>query len=173
MKTALLSLACLTLVAQAPLDPKDQKPLLLGPTTREAILNHRAVFQEHLGRTRVSSVLADRWKAVRRPLTLVAVFGSWCSDSQEQLPGLLALDPLGNPFIEIHYLGVARDKVLAPAAWPQGCAPQAVQKVPTFYLFASQPGGAQALVGTVVETPPKPGQSMAEALVELVESAAR
>jgi hypothetical protein len=173
MKTALLSLACLSLAAQAPVDPKDQKPLLLGPTTREAILGHRAVFQENLGRVHLSPALAAQWKAVRRPLTLVAVFGSWCSDSQEQLPGLLALEPLNNPFIEVHYVGVARDKAVPPTAWPVGCAPQAVQKVPTFYLFASQPGGGQTLVGTVVETPPRVGQSMAEALVELAESAVR
>jgi hypothetical protein len=45
-----------------------------------------------------------------------------------------------------------------------------VARVPTFYLFATQPGGKQQLVGSVVENPPRPGQSMAEALVELVEA---
>ena len=77
----------------------------------------------------------------------MAVFGSWCGDSQYQLPDLLALEADPNPFIEIHYLGVDRDKHLAEAAWPKGCAPQAVVRVPTFYLFATQPGGAQKLVG--------------------------
>jgi len=32
------------------------------------------------------------------------------------------------------------------------------------------PGGKQKLVGTVVENPPRAGQSMAEALVELIEA---
>jgi hypothetical protein len=48
-----------------------------------------------------------------------------------------------------------------------------VVRVPTFFLFATQPGGGQKLVGSVVETPPREGQTMAEALVELVERAAR
>ena len=112
-----------------------------------------------------------RWQAIHQPFTLVAVFGSWCADSHLQLPDLLALEAVPTPFIEIHYLGVNRDKQLEPAAWPAGCAPQVVARVPTFYLFATQPGGKQQLVGSVVENPPRPGQIMAEALVELVEAA--
>ena len=45
--------------------------------------------------------------------------------------------------------------------------------MPTFYLFATQPGGSQKLMGTVVENPPRVGQTMAEALVELLEAAAK
>jgi hypothetical protein len=110
---------------------------------------------------------------VRQPFTLVAVFGSWCGDSHRQLPELLALDADPNPFIEVHYLGVKRDKALATTTWPKGCAPQQVARIPTFYLFATQPGGGQKLVGTVVETPPRKGQTMAAALVELVEGASK
>ena len=73
----------------------------------------------------------------------------------------------------MRYIGVNRDKKLDPAAWPKGMEPQALYRVPTFYLFATQPGGGQKLMGTVVENPPRAGQSMAEALVELVESAAK
>ncbi|HEY3269926.1 MAG TPA: thioredoxin family protein [Geothrix sp.] len=155
-----------------PSDARDHQPLLLGPTTAEAILAHRAVFRDTAAAIQLPSELKVRWKAVRQPLTLVAVFGSWCGDSQYQLPDLLALEAESNPFIEIHYLGVYRDKQVAEAAWPKGFPPQAVARVPTFYLFAAQPGGAQKLVGTVEENPPRAGQRMAEALVELVESAA-
>ena len=153
-----------------PCDAHDHQPLLLGPTTREAILAHRAVFRDATARTQLPPSLIERWQAVKQPFTLVAVFGSWCGDSQRQLPELLALQAHPNPFIEVHYLGVYRDKKLAPAAWPEGCPPQPLARVPTFFLFALQPGGAQKLVGTIVETPPKPGQRMSEALVDLVES---
>lgn len=145
--------------------------LLLGPTTAQAILAHRAVFRDNLAKVQVSTELKARWKAVRRPFTLVAVFGSWCGDSHRQLPDLLALDADPNPFVEIHYLGVGHDKALVATAWPEACSPQKVVRVPTFYLFATQPGGGQKLVGKVVETPPRDGQTMAEALVELLESA--
>lgn len=154
---------------ELPCDARDHQPLLLGATTRQAILDHRASFRDGAAKAQLPEALRARWKAVKAPLTLVAVFGSWCGDSQRELPELLALEAEPNPFIEVHYLGVYRDKKLDPSAWPSGCAPQAVDRVPTFYLFALQPGGGQKLVGTIVETPPKPGQRMAEALVELAE----
>lgn len=184
MKAALLALAVLALAAQTPgprpapatpagplpTDPKDSQPLLLGPATPATILAHRKVFRDNLATVRLSPAVQARWKAVRRPYTLVAVFGSWCGDSHLQLPDLLALEAEPNPFVEVHFLGVARDKQLPAAAWPQGCAPQPVVRVPTFYLFALVPGGQQKLVGTVVENPPRAGQTMAEALVELIEA---
>ena len=186
MKAVLLAFGTLGLAAQPPvtlaqppgtlpaeprLDARDHQPLLLGETTPKAILAHRAVFRDNLAGSPLPAELKARWKAVNRPLTLVAVFGSWCGDSQYQLPDLLALEADPNPFIEVHFLGVDRDKQLAEAAWPKGCASQAVVRVPTFYLFATQPGGAQRLLGAVVENPPRAGERMAEALVELVESA--
>jgi hypothetical protein len=181
VKAALLALVYLALPGQhpggadraaPPAGAREKHALLLGPTTALAILANRAAFRDNLAKVRLAPDLRARWQAIRRPLTLVAVFGSWCGDSHRQLPGLLALDTDPSPFIEVHYLGVNRDKVLAAAVWPRGCAPQAVGRVPTFYLFAQQPGGGQTWVGSVVETPPRAGQTMAEALVELVEKGA-
>jgi hypothetical protein len=186
MKAAPLVLGTLALLAQPPgvvlapppgtpregplLDTHDHHPLLLGPTTASEILAHRAVFRDNLAKVKLTADLRTRWKAIHQPFTLVAVFGSWCGDSHRQLPDLLALQADPNPLIEVHYLGVNRDKALEAVAWPHGCAPQAVDRVPTFYLFAQQPAGGQTWVGSVVETPPRGGQSMAEALVELVEA---
>lgn len=184
MKATLLAFGTLGLLAQPPgvvlaqppgrllagplVDARDHQPLLLGETTGKFILAHRAIFRDNLAKVQLSDGLKARWQSVRQPLTLVAVFGSWCGDSHRQLPGLLALEAEGNPFIEVHYLGVNRDKALAPDVWPKGFPPQPLDRVPTFFLFALQPGGGQKLVGSVVETPPREGQTMAEALVELV-----
>ncbi len=188
MKPALMALGTMALLAQQPgvvalpppalpegalVDPHDSKALLVGETNAKAILAHRAVFRNNLAKVNLTSELKARWKAVRQPFTLVVVFGSWCGDSHRQLPGLLALQAEPNPFFEVHYLGVNRDKAVPPTAWPKGCAPQQVALVPTFYLFAMQPGGKQQLAGSVVETPPRDGQTMAEALVELVEAAGK
>ncbi|GLH72538.1 hypothetical protein GETHLI_10400 [Geothrix limicola] len=160
-----------------PMEPSapasERHPLLLGSATAEAILAHRAVFRDNLAKIRLAPGLRARWKAVKRPFTLVAVFGSWCGDSHRQLPELMALDAEPNPFIEVHYLGVNHDKALDAALWPKGCAPQVVARVPTFYLFSTGPGGRHKLEGSVVETPPREGERMAEALVRLVESAAK
>ena len=147
--------------------------MLFRSTTAKAILENRARFRENLAKVKLTDDLKARWKAVRQPFTLVAVFGSWCGDSHRQLPDLLALDSNPNPFIEVHYLGVAQDMAVKATTWPRGCLPQKVVRVPAFYLFATQPGGGQKLVGTVMETPPRAGQTMAAALVELVETRGR
>jgi hypothetical protein len=188
MKPALMALGTLALLAQQPgvvvvpppvlpagplVDPHDSRALLLGETTAKAILAHRAAFRENLAKVNLTPELKARWKSVRQPFTLVAVFGSWCGDSHRQLPALLALQADPNPFFEVHYLGVGRDKVVQATAWPKGCAPQQAALVPTFFLFVQQPGGSQKLAGSVVETPPRHGQTMAEALVELVEAAGK
>jgi hypothetical protein len=184
VKADFLVLATLALLVYQPALPADsrsvgkatdskRKPTLVGEAKAPAILASRPAFQDNLAKLHLSPALRSRWKAVRQPLTLVAVFGSWCGDSHRQLPGLLALEVEPNPFIEVRYLGVARDRHLDAAVWPKGCAPQKVERVPTFYLFTLQPGGGQKLVGSVVERPPRKGQTMAETLVELVEAAAR
>ena len=174
MKAALALLAVPALLVQPTVPaPSEARGMLLGEVTAPAILAHGTAFRDNLAKVKVNAGLKARWAAIRQPLTLVAVFGSWCADSQYHLPYLLALEAEPNPFIEVRYLGVARDKKLEAQAWPKGLEPQAVQRVPTFYLFATQPGGAQKLAGAVVENPPREGQSMAEALVELAEAAVR
>ncbi|MCE1203822.1 MAG: thioredoxin family protein [Holophagaceae bacterium] len=174
MKPAVAVLAVPALLAQpAATIPPESKGMLLGEVTAPAILAHGTAFRDNLAKVKVNAGLRARWAAIRQPLTLVVVFGSWCADSQYHLPYLLALEMDPNPFIEVRYLGVGRDKTLKPAAWPKGLEPQAVHRVPTFYLFATQPGGVQRLAGTLVENPPREGQSMAEALVELAEAALR
>jgi hypothetical protein len=182
MKAALLVMGTVGLMAQsktgAPPSPaakpgevSAKPPMLLGEMTAKAILSNRVRFRDQLAKVNLTGELRARWKAVRRPFTLVAVFGSWCKDSNRQVPDLMALDAEPNPFIEVHYIGVARD--MAVVSWPKGCPPQRVVRVPTFYLFATKPGGGQVLVGKVVERPTRSGQTMAETLVELVDTNSR
>lgn len=153
-----------------PTDSKDHQAVLLGATSREALLSHRAIFRDNTKHRDIKADWAARWKAIDVPCTLVVAFGSWCSDSQAELPDLLALTKEPNPFVSIRYIGVYRDKKVEAAAWPSGVAPQAVEKVPTIWLFELQPGGSQKLLGSIVETPPK-GQRMAEAVLGLFSQA--
>ena len=150
-----------------PCDSKDRQAVLLGATTREAFLAHRDIFRDNTKHRDIKAEWIARWRAIDVPCTLVVVFGSWCSDSQTELPDLLALTKEPNPFVTIHYIGVYRDKKIDATAWPKGIAPQVVDKVPTLWLFELQPGGAQKLLGSIVETPPK-GQRMAEAVLDLL-----
>ena len=153
-----------------PCDSKDHKGVLLGATTREAILSHREVFRDNMKHRDIKAGWATRWKAIGVPCTLVVVFGSWCSDSQTELPDLLALTKEPNPFVTIRYIGVYRDKNVDASVWPKGIVPQTIEKVPTIWLFELQPGGIQKLLGSIVETAPN-GQRMAEAVLDLLAKA--
>ena len=156
---------------ELPCDSKDQQPVLLGPATRAAILAHRSIFQANTDKANLPPALLKRWKDLATPCTLVVAFGSWCGDSQRELPDFLALMAEENPFVKVQFLGVYRDKKVAPGLWPPGLEPQTVANVPTFWLYVLQPGGSSKLLGSVVETPPKKGQRMAEAVLELLEKA--
>ncbi len=154
-----------------PRDSRDHQPLLLGATTRDAILSHRDIFRDNMSHRAIKAEWLARWKAVDVPCTLVVAFGSWCSDSQRELPDFLALTKDPNPFVTIQYIGINRDKKAEAVAWPKGIEPQSIDKVPTFWLFELQPGGGQKLLGSIVETPPKPDQGMAEAVLDLLAKA--
>lgn len=156
---------------ELPCDSKDMKPVLVGATTRAAILAHRDLFRDNTAKAEISPDWRKRWADLSTPCILVAAFGSWCGDSQRELPDLLALEAEESPFVKVHHLGVYRDKKTEAAAWPQGIEPQTVLKVPTFFLFVQQPGGGYKLVDSIVENPPKSGQRMAEAILEMLEQA--
>lgn len=154
-----------------PCDPKDRGPLLIGPATREKILAHRPVFKANTERAVLSPEWQARWKAIDTPMVIVTAFGSWCGDSQREMPDMLALDALGNPFLQVSYFGVYRDKKAQDAYWPAAVPPQPLSHVPTFWLYVQQPGGGWKFVDAIVENPPKKGQRMGEAILEMVERA--
>jgi len=153
-----------------PLDSKDNLPVIVGPTTAAAILEHRTEFLFAYEKVQISQEQIKRWQSVRVPCTLVAIFGSWCGDSHHWVPDLIKLSETANPFISICWIGTYRDKNTEPSQWPAQTFMQKTEKVPTFWLFAPTPGGGTRLVGNVVENPPKIDQTMAEAILELLES---
>ncbi len=78
---------------------------------------------------------------------IVAVMGTWCSDSREQIPRLLAvLDALGrgSPFESVTLVGVDRSKAVDPRLFPYG----PVDRVPTIVITVE---GSE--IGRIVETP--------------------
>jgi hypothetical protein len=154
-----------------PRDPKDSGALLLGHTTRRKILAHRPVFKDNLAKAEISEEWRIRWRSLDTPVVIVAAFGSWCGDTHRELPDLLALNGIDNPFITVHYIGVYRDKRAAATDWPAGVPPQPILKVPTLWLFAPQPGGGMKLIDSIVENPPRKGQRMAEAVLEMLDKA--
>lgn len=154
-----------------PCDAKDHQALLIGPCTREEILSHRTVFKEQTEQATLSDTDRARWAAVKRPFTVVAAFGSWCGDSQRELPSFLKLEGAANAAVEVHFIGVARDKAIEATAWPAGIEAQKAVRVPTAWIFALGPGGKETLVGSVVEHPAKAGETFAESILDVMEQA--
>jgi len=154
-------------------DSRDGEAVLLGVCSREALLAHREIFRVNTGKAVIPAEWKVRWKAIDTPCTVVVAVGSWCGDSQREVPDLLALMAEPNPFITVHFLGVWRDKRAREDWWPRGIEAQKIEKVPTFWLFTQQPGAGQMLSGLIVENPPRKGQRMAEAILELLEKGAR
>jgi len=159
----LLAVALLT--GGRPGKPKD----IIGVTSADAILG-REEFSEAYEDARLEPELARRWAAMETPCTLVVVFGSWCGDSHRWIPDAIRLAEAQNPFVAFHWIGAPKSKKTKKTDWPAQSIPQKTRKVPTFWLFTPTPGGGTKLAGSVVENPPKAGQGMAEALVEMVEA---
>ena len=153
-----------------PLDSKDGQPVLIGPATSGEILSHRPEFSNTYEKVFIRPDWKVRWEKIDIPCTIVVVFGSWCADSYHWIPDLIKLSEARNPFVRVHWLGTCRDKATNPCDWPPQTIPQKTERVPTFWLFSPAPGGNTRLAGSIVENPPRVGQTMAEALLELLET---
>jgi hypothetical protein len=151
------------------IDGKDGLPILIGPVTAEMIIKHRPGFFDAYEKVRIDTELIKRWEAIETPCTIVVVFGSWCGDSQRWLPDVIKLTETPNPFVSVYWIGTKRNKTTKKRAWPPQSIRQKTKRVPTLWLFAPVPGGKIKLVGSIVENPPKTDQTMAEALLELLE----
>jgi len=148
----------------------DDLPILIGPTTAKAILEHRPGFQQVYDETQIPPELSERWQRISKPCSLVVTFGSWCGDSRRWVPEIIKLAEAGNQYISIYWLGTGKNKKSEKGWWPPKAKRQKIKKVPTVWLYAAAPKGKVKVVGKIVENPPKASQSMAEAVVELLES---
>ncbi|MDR2560928.1 MAG: thioredoxin family protein [Holophagales bacterium] len=148
----------------------DDPPVLIGPTTAKAILEHRSGFQKVYDETQIPPELSERWQRINKPCSLVVAFGSWCGDSRRWVPEIIKLAEADNPYISIYWVGTGKNKKAEKGWWPPKAKRQKIKKVPTVWLFAAAPKGKVKKIGKIVENPPKAGQTMAEAVVELLES---
>jgi hypothetical protein len=148
----------------------DDLPVLIGPTTAKAILDHRPGFQKVYDDIQILPELSERWQRINKPCSLMVAFGSWCEDSRRWVPEIRKLAETSNPYISIYWVGTGKNKKAEKGWWPPKAKRQKIKKVPTVWLYAAAPKGQVKVVGKIVENPPKAGQTMAEALVELLES---
>ena len=120
---------------------------LVGPTSREAILEHSPDWQGLVASYQPKSEALDKLRGLGREVVIEVYFGSWCSDSRTHVSAFFkVLDLADTPLLRAEYFGVpeARDK---RAPYERG---RKIDRLPTFVVLVD---GRE--VGLIVETPQK------------------
>src|SRR5512136_540455 len=130
---------------------------LVGPTSREAILEHSPDWQGIMASYQPEAGALDKLRALGREVRIEVFFGSWCSDSIAHVPAFFkVLDLVDTPLIRAEYFGVPEAKEKRA----EYCRGRDVVKLPTFIVFVD---GREA--GRIAETPQK---SVEEDLVRIL-----
>jgi hypothetical protein len=134
----------------------DRGPLLLGPVEAADILAAFPDWPEELEGWQPDAAAVAELAAVTTPTDILCVMGTWCGDSQREVPRFWRLlADAGNPNLRLNMVAVGRtgddgaDRVLADLGLGGDYrAEYGIEKVPTF-IFSQE--GLE--VGRIVETP--------------------
>jgi thiol-disulfide isomerase/thioredoxin len=124
--------------------------MITGKTNLEKLSQHTEFWSEYL--IHYASYNIDKEKVAEisaglnsREIHIVAVLGTWCGDTKEQLPVLQKiLDNLSDNNISIDYIGVNRDKL----AGETDISSLGIIFVPTFIIYENNKE-----LGRIVEVP--------------------
>ncbi len=125
------------------------KPLLLGVFKPEEILKitpeWKGMYDAASPSAAAIAKIREAADAAKGDLRVEVVFGSWCSDSLEQVPPFIKLlEQVGPGRLPATYVAVDRAKKDPDSR----TSPLNIEKVPTFIVFRK---GAE--IGRIVETP--------------------
>ncbi len=144
----LLLIVCAGLTALAqektPDKPWSPAPPVVGPLPLADFAKALPMWEERAGAWKVAPETLERLRSAA-PARIEVVFGSWCPDSYDHLPPLIAaLREARNPGLELVLIGVDRGK-----QDPTGAAGRlGVTRVPTVVVFRGD-----VELGRVIETP--------------------
>ncbi|MGB8959610.1 MAG: thioredoxin family protein [Candidatus Aminicenantales bacterium] len=144
-KSLFFSIAVLFSLALIPCFAAGQD--LVGPTNREAILEHVPAWRDLVAAYQPKPEALDKLRGLGREVRIEVYFGSWCSDSMAHVSAFFKiLDLVDTPLLQPVYFGVpeAKDK---RAPYIEG---KDIVKLPTFIVIVD---GREA--GRIVETPKK------------------
>lgn len=134
----------------------DRGPLLLGEVTRRDILTQFPDWAAEYAVYEPAAEPVRRLAEVYWSVEIVCVLGTWCSDSEREVPRFWKLlDHLGQQHLSLSILAVGRssDETALPALVELGFAegirnPHEIEYVPTF-IFRQH--GEE--IGRIIETP--------------------
>ncbi|MFH0893204.1 MAG: thioredoxin family protein [Bacteroidota bacterium] len=128
-------------------DAKDQKDVLSGLCDRSGLqcplFNefYAAEYSKYKPADSVMTVL----KGLPKNYTITIVMGTWCGDSQEQVPRFYKiLDEMGFPESSVTLICVDRTKTAGNLTTPE----MKIEKVPTFIFYKDK-----TEIGRITETP--------------------
>lgn len=110
---------------------------VIGPIAADSLRQDYPVFEQGYGNSGVASALA-----VPADIEVLAYFGSWCSDSQREVPHFMRLAEASD--LKVRYIGLNRTKT-EPAA---EIARWTITRIPTFIVLKN---GTE--IGRIVEQP--------------------
>ncbi len=141
------------------LDPKTSKPMLVGLCERDVFTDtcfsswFNSEYENYSVDTSTMKLVAKDIQTIN----LTIAFGTWCSDSREQIPRLLKiLEYLDFPLSKIKMLAVDRNK----KAGEYDIDNLKIELVPTIVLYKDD-----VEFGRIVETP---HMSLEEDLVDMI-----
>lgn len=143
--------ACAAMLGLAPLIAAEEPaaPELLGPAGPDRILKispeWKAMYDAYTADAATVAGIREAVARAKGELRIEVIFGSWCSDSLEQVPPFLkVLDQIGKDGIPATYTGVHR----ARKDREERIASLKIEAIPTFIVYRSE-----AEIGRIVETP--------------------
>jgi hypothetical protein len=157
MKKCLALLACLMISNVLPaqdqtmnrmvFDSVAKKNILLGYCSREGLMDtlFSSYFKMEYANYHPDTAILSHLKKITGNTRVTIVMGTWCSDSQEQVPRFFRIcDALGHSLPPPVFICVNKNKTAGELPVDQ----LAILKVPTFIIYRDQKE-----IGRIVETP--------------------
>ncbi|WP_144392531.1 thioredoxin family protein [Pleionea sediminis] len=131
----------------------------IGEISAVELLDKYTAFSSTYQKYELSEQDSQRLKAIKDPMELIIVFGTWCHDSQREVPRLLKLiDTANNPNIKTRLIGVGYDKKIPIENNPYGIS---IRYTPTAILLDKD----HREIGRIIETPNKSWAADIEAVL--------
>lgn len=128
-------------------DPKQDKEILIGYCDRSGLEKGEfgQLFREYYQIYQPDQAVINQLKSKKEGIEILIILGTWCSDSQEQVPKFFKiLDKIRFNKNKVQLICVDKDK----KAGDVETANYNIQKIPTFIVYKN---GRE--IGRIVETP--------------------
>ncbi|NVK88168.1 MAG: thioredoxin family protein [Gammaproteobacteria bacterium] len=130
-----LALMSLLLFAATAAAERASNTATQGNITATELLEAHATFRSGFSAYQPATAELESLASIQQPITLWIVFGTWCHDSEREVPIVLKLlSAAANPNITVHLVSVEQDKQIPPALG----VPFTIEYTPTLVLLDAQ-----------------------------------